>query len=386
MLAVAQSDLRGRVLVVDDDEAVCRSYARMLEATGWDVDTVGDGREALDRIRNVEYDAVVSDVEMPGLDGVRLARALREMDVDAPVVLITGAPSVAAAALAVEAGAFRYLLKPVDLPVLDDAVRRATRMKALCRVKREALALLASEPRDVGDRTEIAARFERALGGMWMAFQPIVSWSERRAVAYEALLRTSEPTLASPLDFLAAAERIGRIHELGRAIRARVADAMSQAPTGVEIFVNVHARDLDDEQLGAALLGAAGRVVFEITERVSLDEIANLPRRMIALRDAGYRIAIDDLGAGYAGLSSFTLLEPDLVKVDMSLVRGIDRNPTKQRVVGWMARLCDDMGMRVVCEGIETAGERDALVDLGCDLFQGYLFARPGPGFPAPVL
>jgi EAL domain-containing protein (putative c-di-GMP-specific phosphodiesterase class I) len=96
----------------------------------------------------------------------------------------------------------------------------------------------------------------------------------------------------------------------------------------------------------------------------------------------GYRLALDDLGAGYAGLTSLAQLRPEVVKLDMSLVRDIDKNATKQKLVGSMARLSREMGMLVVVEGIETIGERKAVVGLGCDLLQGYLFAKPGRPFP----
>ena len=98
---------------------------------------------------------------------------------------------------------------------------------------------------------------------------------------------------------------------------------------------------------------------------------------MAQLRALGYRIAVDDLGAGYAGLTSFAHLEPEVVKVDMSLIRGLDRSPMKQKLLGSIVALCRDLGIEMIAEGIETAEERDALVRLGGDLCQGYLFARP---------
>lgn len=97
----------------------------------------------------------------------------------------------------------------------------------------------------------------------------------------------------------------------------------------------------------------------------------------------GFRIAIDDLGAGYAGLTSFATLEPELVKLDMSLVRDIDKNPMKEKLVRSMTALCKDLGMLVVAEGVETTRERDLLVELGCDLLQGFLLGRPAPAFEA---
>jgi EAL domain-containing protein (putative c-di-GMP-specific phosphodiesterase class I) len=99
----------------------------------------------------------------------------------------------------------------------------------------------------------------------------------------------------------------------------------------------------------------------------------------------GYRIAVDDLGAGYAGLNYLAMLEPDVVKLDIGLVRDIHKIPVKRKLVGSMIGLCRDLGIVVVAEGVETVEERDVLVELQCDLLQGFLFARPGKPFPEPV-
>jgi CheY-like chemotaxis protein len=98
-----------------------------------------------------------------------------------------------------------------------------------------------------------------------------------------------------------------------------------------------------------------------------------------SLRRLGFRLAVDDLGAGYAGLASFVGLEPEVVKIDMSLVRGIHREPVKRRLVTSIVELCRDLGTLVVAEGIETPDEREVLADIGCDLLQGYALGRPEP-------
>jgi EAL domain-containing protein (putative c-di-GMP-specific phosphodiesterase class I) len=135
----------------------------------------------------------------------------------------------------------------------------------------------------------------------------------------------------------------------------------------------------------APLSRVADRVVLEITERASLDGIVDVRSKLAELRKMGFRIAIDDLGAGYAGLTSFTTLEPDFVKLDMSLIRDVDTNATKQKLVSTMTSLCKELGMMVVAEGVETAGELGVLVEMGCDLLQGYLLAKPGRPFPTFV-
>jgi EAL domain-containing protein (putative c-di-GMP-specific phosphodiesterase class I) len=160
---------------------------------------------------------------------------------------------------------------------------------------------------------------------------------------------------------------------------------MGSVPPSTLLFVNLHARDLTDESLAepsSPLSSIASRVVFEITERASLDEVKDVRGTVTRLREMGFRIALDDLGAGYAGLTSFAHLEPEFVKLDMSLVRDVHQNAVKQKLVRSMARLCKDMGITVVAEGIEVVEERDSVVDLGCDLLQGYLLARPGRPFP----
>jgi EAL domain-containing protein (putative c-di-GMP-specific phosphodiesterase class I) len=93
----------------------------------------------------------------------------------------------------------------------------------------------------------------------------------------------------------------------------------------------------------------------------------------------GFRIALDDLGAGYAGLASFATLQPTLVKYDMSMVRGVDSSPTRRKVISAMTSLFAEMEVDVVAEGVETESERDTLVGLGVDLMQGHLFGRPAP-------
>jgi EAL domain-containing protein (putative c-di-GMP-specific phosphodiesterase class I) len=105
-----------------------------------------------------------------------------------------------------------------------------------------------------------------------------------------------------------------------------------------------------------------------------------------ALRAMGFRLAVDDLGAGYAGLSSLAIVAPEVVKIDMSLVRDVHGSESKQEVIRSMTRLAADLEMELIVEGVETVAERDTLVKLGCDLMQGYLFARPGAGFVVPAL
>ena len=255
----------------------------------------------------------------------------------------------------------------------------------MARAKREAMATLGSEHPRAGDRVGLDVVFARAMKTLWMAYQPIVRVADRALFGYEALMRTRETALPHPGAVLEAAERLGRVHELGAHVRSCAAEPIGGAHPEAVLFVNLHASELGDDALlsrDAPLSRIATRVVLEVTERASLEGVDDVRGRVRALRELGFRVAIDDLGAGYAGLTSFTLLEPEVVKLDMELVRGIDSHRTKRSIVTSMVTLCHDMGATVVAEGVETPAERDALVDLGCDLLQGYLLAKPAPPFP----
>lgn len=374
-----------KVLLVDDDIDVLAAYERALRHAGYRCATAADGESALRLIGDERFDLVVSDIRMPGLDGLALLRKVREQDLDLPVILISGAPTLDDAMAAVEFGASRFLQKPIEVATLRDAVSQAIRLGRLARLKRDALQLLGNTDKLIGDRAGVEVSFDRALRTIQMVYQPIVRWSSRTVFAYEALVRSAEEALPTPGALFEAADRLDRLLELGRAIRAAIGRGVAETPEGVLLFVNLHAHELEDPDLRSSdgpLARWSQRVVFELTERTNIDEVASARATVDELRRLGYRIAIDDLGAGYAGLSSFATLEPEFVKLDLSLVRDIHVNELKRRLVASMINTCRQLGVDIVAEGVEVAGERDALIELGCDLFQGYLFARPAPRYP----
>jgi EAL domain-containing protein (putative c-di-GMP-specific phosphodiesterase class I) len=379
------SDLH--LLLVDDDPAIIRAYRVTLARHGVTVETASSGKEATERVKARSYDVIVSDISMPEMSGIEFLKVVRAHDLDVPVILMTGDPGLESAVRAVEYGAFRYLAKPVANQELWETVLHAARLHKMANLKREALELRDSGRHRLGERAALEVRFSSATDLIWMAFQPIVEWRERRVFGYEALLRSGDPHMSSPADILDAAERLERLHELGRTVRAHVAAAAPEAPAGAKLFVNLHSADLNDEELYSAdapLSRIANRVVLEVTERASLHGVKNVAACVARLKALGFQIAIDDLGAGYAGLTSFTQLEPEVAKLDMSLIRGVDADVRRQSIIRSMKRLCDELGILVIAEGAETSAERDVLAELGCDLLQGYLFAKPERGFVAP--
>ncbi len=373
-----------RVLIVDDDSAVLQASALLLGRAGFTVDSASSGERAMQLLQDRTYSAILSDINMEGMSGLDLLRAIRERDLDTPVLLITGGPSLSTAIDAMAWGAHRYLLKPVSPDELIEAVTRAVMLSNLARLKREAFALHSTAVLPVDDRAALEATFSRALDRLEMVLHPIYSMKERRAIGFEALMRSGEPSLQNPVAMLDTAGLLGRQAELTRTIYQRVAAKAAELPKHRLLFVNVHPPDLLDPSLhgmGSPLAPYASQIVLEITERASIERMGDITDVVRDLRLLKYRLAVDDLGTGYAGLASFTQLSPDMVKLDRSLITGIDTNPVKQRVVSAMTTLCADLGMQVISEGIETVAERDTLVGLGADLLQGYLFGQPSAKF-----
>lgn len=359
--------LVGRVLVVDDDEFFLRACAAMLSRAGLAVETVTDAKEALRRIASTRYDTIVSDLCMPDGDGLSLLEAARKHDATVPFVLMTGAPDVSSAISAVNLGAMKYLPKPFEAEHFVRAVVEGVHRRAR------------------GEDVEtLNHRLDAALAGLWMAYQPIVSYTERRPHAYEALLRTSTPGVKGPPEVLELAEKTHRLFDLGRRVRAAVARDLEHLATDQLLFVNLHPADLEDPELydaASPLSAHARRVVLELTERASVTHDETLDQHIAALHALGYRVAVDDLGAGYAGLTTLARVKPEYVKLDGSLIRDVDRSKTNQAVISSLMLLAQQLEMQVIAEAIETPTELATLRRLGVEYLQGYLFARPGKPF-----
>lgn len=356
----------------------------MLHAWNYEVAQATTGESALQMAKARSFDVILSDINMPTTSGLEILRAVRSRDMDVPVILMTGGPELETARLAVEWGAQSYLIKPLSLPQLKEVLERTIHAYHLARRQRQ---LLDTSERLARQNDVLREQFNRAIAGLWMAFQPIVSWSTKSVVAYEALMRTTDTTVHLPTEILNVAETLGEVHTLGHKTRGMIAEIMANHPDLPGVFINLHVLDLLDEQLydpNNPLVPFAPRIHFEITERMAIEKIPDTHDRIGRLRKLGYKIAVDDLGEGYSGLNSFAALEPDAVKLDMSLIRGIDRAPTKRKMVQALATLCRELCTPLVAEGVETQEECRTLIELGADWFQGFLFARPDYPFPIP--
>jgi EAL domain-containing protein (putative c-di-GMP-specific phosphodiesterase class I) len=227
-------------------------------------------------------------------------------------------------------------------------------------------------------RSDIADIIER--GGPEMVFQPIMdirthASGEAATVGYEALARFP---LASPPEWLEAAGHAGKRLELELAAIAAAVAAFVPADQPGFLTVNLSDQTLLAPELLPILQGMEiGLAVVELSEVALIKSYEATSRAMEAMRDRGVRLAIDNVGAGEIDLWSILRLKPEMIKIDMSLVRGIDSTPTNRALIRGLAAMANDLGIIVIAEGIEKAEERDLLIEAGIEFGQGYLLGKP---------
>jgi EAL domain-containing protein (putative c-di-GMP-specific phosphodiesterase class I)/GGDEF domain-containing protein len=213
---------------------------------------------------------------------------------------------------------------------------------------------------------------------VYVDYHPIVIASTREIFGYEALARGQMRTLRSPEVMFDVAAEADLIWELSRLCRERALEGMStRLEAGQLLFLNVDPHDFADPAFSESEVAEPSRVVIEITERTAIKDYPKFRERLKAFREKGFRFAVDDAGSGYAGLGSIANLEPDFIKLDISLINAIDTNFIKQNLVQTMVRFANDHGAMVIAEGVERAEEFAAVQDLGVHLVQGFFLHRP---------
>ena len=384
---------RSRILVVDDSAANTALLEQILtRARLGVVVTCNEPRELSAHLRDSRPDIVLLDLHMPHVNGFEL---LEEIGRQArgeflPVLVVTADTTREAVHRALDLGAHDFLTKPFDITEVALRVRNLLRTRnTYLELRRERTRL--QDHLDILDIAVVGeetpwdvrrARIEHVIarGGPRMVFQPVVDLAEGRTLGYEALARFDDEPLRSPDRWFSEAEGVG----LGRELEVTaVASALSQL-----------SRFAPDEILGVNLSPATvltdwpsevesgvkwENVVIELTEHVVIEDYRAIERSLRSLRERGARLSVDDTGAGFASLRHILDLSPDYVKLDISLCRGIDRDPARRALASALVSFTRDVGIILIAEGIETEGERAALTDLGVRYGQGFLLGRPAP-------
>lgn len=219
--------------------------------------------------------------------------------------------------------------------------------------------------------------------GVRTVFQPVVDLTRGTVVGYEALTRFDGYPVTNPEEWFNAARRVGRSAALEALALKLALMARDDLPPNTFLAVNVGPDVLDRREV-LDVLSAEGNlsgVVIELTEHARIDSYVSLEPALNRLRSAGAMIAIDDAGAGYAGLQHLIGIRPHIIKLDRNVISGVDRDETKRALVEMIGTFASRIDAWVLAEGIEHLGELDAVISLSVPLAQGYLLGRPAPAW-----
>lgn len=255
-------------------------------------------------------------------------------------------------------------------------------------------ALAESDTREQDDAAHRREGLERIIneGQVRTLVHPIFRLSDLSIVGYEALSRGPEDSeFERPDKLFKVAYDADLVVKLERLCRKRAFEVAERLPEGRLIFINIEPDAVADPELRdimftTLLADSSVRpedVVFEITERTAVTDFGSFRATLEYLRTLGFRVAVDDGGAGYGSLQCLAEVHPEWLKIDMSLVRGIDTDVVRRNLVASMAMFADRLEVKLVAEGIERVEELDALRGLGIEFGQGFLFCRPVEPYPA---
>jgi diguanylate cyclase (GGDEF)-like protein/PAS domain S-box-containing protein len=365
---------RTRALVVATEPRLSTIGSAL--SPSFEVVMTSSAKHALELARQKNFDLLIADERVHSESGIDF---LRETLHEAPSAIRILSVETQDFFLAVRAtnvaGVDYFLLVSDGVHKLKEAADDALARRDIRRGGLSTAIQGAAGPR--ADRSIEEMLEKRSLRFM---YQPIVFVGDEALFAYEALCRPPPSTGLGPAELFEAATRSGQVWRLGRASRAQIAADVPRIDDRALLFVNLHPAELDDPELisrEAALYPARDRVIFEITERASIPDFERARANIEALRMLGFRVAVDDLGAGYASLSSVALLEPDFIKIDMTITRGMHQARRRFDLVRRIVDYASDAGIKVIAEGIECEEESKAAAEAGCELQQGYFFARP---------
>jgi EAL domain-containing protein (putative c-di-GMP-specific phosphodiesterase class I) len=208
-------------------------------------------------------------------------------------------------------------------------------------------------------------------------FQPVFDLAENRVVSLEALARVSREPLRSPADWFAEANDVGLGAELELAAIEAAVERLAEFPSEVALAINVSPTTALHPRFFQLVLGVADRLIIEITEHAQVEDYDELSDALAPLRACGARLAIDDVGAGFASLRHILRLEPDIVKLDLTLTHEISRDPAREALAWSLVRFAEGIDATITAEGIESQEDLAVLRSLGIAYGQGFYLARP---------
>lgn len=382
-----------RVFAIDDNNTNLELLNALLTRAGLrKVYTSNDPIDALSRLDEIDPDLILLDLHMPQLDGYAvLSRlAVRAAGAYLPVLVLTADATPEATKRALDLGARDFLTKPFDATEVILRVRNLLETRYLYQTLRSSNITLRNKIKDY-------EQVERAESEAWqlehetiedvirrnaieMVFQPVFDLESKSIVGAEALARFPGQRDYSPDRWFITAATVGLGYDLEvAAVRAALL-ALDVLPKSAFLAVNVSPATLvqpDFLQLFSPEI--CPRIVLELTEHVQIEDYGAISAVVGAFRESGARLAVDDVGAGYAGFRHLLGVNPDIIKLDISLTRGINLDPSRRALATALVSFALETGRKIIAEGVETPEELEVLKQLKVDWGQGFGLARPKP-------
>jgi len=377
-----------RVLVADDDAALREALASLVK--GDDrlelIGAAGSAEQAIELAARERPDVALVDVRMPG-GGVDAAHGIGERSPETKVIALSAHDDRTTVLEMLEAGVVGYLVKGASIESIVESIEQAAVGQSSLSVEVTAevideLVQQRSVRRQIElDRRQQVARIRRAIDderAHRIVFQPICSLAHRSPVGYEALSRFAGPPRRSPDLWFDEAASVGLGVELEVMAAGRALATLPNLPARTYLALNISPEAFGSESFQRLLAGTElQRVVIEITEQKPIEDYMSLKAVISRARERGARLAIDDAGAAFASLKHILMLAPDFIKLDRTLIAGIDHDRSQQALAAGLISFAEKIGSTIIAEGIEREEQVDALVMQGVAYGQGFFLAKP---------
>jgi EAL domain-containing protein (putative c-di-GMP-specific phosphodiesterase class I)/DNA-binding NarL/FixJ family response regulator len=385
---------RIRVLIAEDDATARDELASLVRSQPSLelADAVGDAAQAILVSMREKPAVAVLGVRIPG-GGASAARGIKRCSPNTRVLALSALDDRETVMEMLEAGADGYLVKGSSIDTILTSIERAARGQGSLSVEvtgsviEELAGLLHARRRNEERSQRREERIRRALDEdlLHTVYQPICTLAGS-TVGAEALARFRGPPSRGPVRWFAEADEVGLLRELELAAVRAALTALPALPSHVFLSINVSPATLATPGFLRLIAGSDGsRVVVEITEHARISDYESLREALEAVREFGTRVAIDDAGAGFASLRHILRLEPEFIKLDRTLIDGIEADRSRQALAAGLISFAEKIDATIVAEGIERSGEVEALASLGVRYGQGFFFGRPAP-LPLPLL
>lgn len=372
------------VLVVDDNPSNVALLEALLANEGMvRVHAETDPRRVPSILVDFKPDLVLLDLHMPHVDGHQVLRQIKEFAAGTylPVIVLTADTTIGSRDRALGAGAQDFLTKPLDANETILRIANLLETRQLYSALRQSVnfsdgSTTTNEDLEVRQRVESALE-ERSINPV---YQPVVDITSMATVGYEGLSRFPDADHRGPDRWFADAFDVGlgvELEWLAASLQLRVLDALDSDEF---LAINLSpAAILHFGQQQLCELADCARVVIELTEHVPVEDYGAVHRALKVMQEHGTRLAVDDVGAGYAGFRHLLDLAPDIIKLDISLVHGIDHSDRQRSLALALTAFAHDVGAIVIAEGVERREELEVLRELEVGWGQGYFLGRPRP-------